>query len=506
MCNINRLSRKYLAFIIACLPIAYYYLPLPIVSAFTTSFSSPYSRSIRHHHHHRGDDGDDDARQRHDNPIGTFINVEFRNIEQNIPGKGNYRLSAEPNSRTEWSRRRFVDYCAITMAGGSVVATAFFAPSTSIAQTTTTSIASSTTATYDASNNNNNNIIIRSTNDNAHTSTTDSNQLLSSSIQNNEPTAFQESISGLVSGSFISIVKTLIKYPLDTATVRLQMPSTPYTIRNLPALFSGGYDGIAAPLVSNVPAGAAFFAVKDLTKSLLKDSEFGSDLPKWALTALAVGAAQPLYWLLRNPSEVIKTRLQVGAMGYYEGMSALDAFRLALSNGGGGGGGEGGRNNSTMMDGVGELYQGYAENILYAFPADIIKFVAYDSLTGGGSGGGKKEKEKNKVVSAAEGAVCGALSTAISQLVTTPLDVLRNRIMAEVPDGDDNTKASTTAGGDANKVSYLDRVTKIVKEEGAGALFAGSSPRVAKALLSGAIQFATYEETKQKMAELFMKR
>jgi solute carrier family 25 S-adenosylmethionine transporter 26 len=49
-------------------------------------------------------------------------------------------------------------------------------------------------------------------------------------------------------------------------------------------------------------------------------------------------------------------------------------------------------------------------------------------------------------------------------------------------------------------------LTTIAREEGIGALFAGSFPRLGKALLSGAIQFATYEETKQKMGEFFIKR
>ncbi|KAL9185504.1 hypothetical protein ACHAXT_003281 [Thalassiosira profunda] len=285
------------------------------------------------------------------------------------------------------------------------------------------------------------------------------------------PTALQESISGFVSGSAVSTVKTLVKYPLDTATVRLQMPGTPYTIRNLPALFAGSFDGIAAPLVSNIPAGAVFFAVKDAAKTSLRESGWG--LPKWALTSLAVGAALPPYWLIRNPSEVVKTRLQVGAEGYYEGMSTVDAFKLALASGG----------NSTS-DGVSDLYQGYPENVLYGFPADIIKFVAYDYLTGGK---GKKD------VSPLDGAMYGAISTAAAQLLTTPLDVLRNRIMADV--------SSETEP----KLSYVDRLAKIAKDEGVGELFAGSSPRIAKAMLSGAIQFATYEETKQKMASLFTK-
>lgn len=307
--------------------------------------------------------------------------------------------------------------------------------------------------------------------------------IISSNGNSSGLTSFQESISGFVSGTAVSTVKTLVKYPLDTATVRLQMPNTVFTIENLPALFTGSLDGIAAPLISNIPAGAIFFAVKDATKSSLKGSGLG--LPKWALTSLAVAAALPPYWAIRNPSEVVKTRLQVGAEGYYEGMSTWDAFQLAFANG------KGGAGNSTM-DGVSELYQGYSENVLYGFPADIIKFVAYDYLTGG----------KGKTgVSPLDGAMYGAFSTAIAQLVTTPLDVLRNRIMAEVPSDDNDSKSSSTAG-----LSYIDGLTKIAKEEGVEALFAGSSPRIAKAVLSGAIQFATYEETKQKMAEYFTKR
>mmetsp|Transcript_31614 Transcript_31614/g.51542 ORF Transcript_31614/g.51542 Transcript_31614/m.51542 type:complete len:416 (-) Transcript_31614:28-1275(-) len=288
-------------------------------------------------------------------------------------------------------------------------------------------------------------------------------------------TAFQESISGFVSGSAVSTVKTLVKYPLDTATVRLQMPNTLFTIKNLPALFTGSLDGITAPLVSNIPAGAIFFAVKDATKTALRESGLG--LPKWVLTSLAVGAALPPYWAIRNPSEVVKTRLQVGAEGYYENMSTADAFQLALSSG-----------NSTF-DGVSELYQGFSENILYGFPADIIKFVAYDNLTGG--------KGKNGV-SAVDGAMYGALSTAFAQLLTTPLDVVRNRIMAEVSNDESKDKA--------DDLSYIDRFAKIAKEEGVAELFAGTTPRIAKAMLSGAIQFAAYEETKRKMSDFFLKR
>lgn len=402
---------------------------------------------------------------------GQFHEKQINEIDSTYTRQHTHQLShlfVEPNNeRLCSSRRGFIDACVAAAATCGVVAVS---PTIANAVPQEEDVGTKNPKSHDIQSNNN------------HLLSSSSQTISSNDTDNKEATntAFQESISGFISGSAVSTVKTLVKYPLDTATVRLQMPNTQYTIQNLPALFAGSFDGIAAPLVSNIPAGAIFFAVKDAAKSSLKESGLG--LPKWALTSLAVGAALPPYWLLRNPSEVVKTRLQVGAEGYYEGMSTLDAFQLALSNGG----------NSTI-DGVSELYQGYTENILYGFPADIIKFVAYDYLTGG---------KGKKVVSPIDGAVYGAISTAVAQLVTTPLDVLRNRIMADVASDDDKTKGTT----DAPRPSYFDRLAKIANEEGVQELFAGSTPRVAKAMLSGAIQFATYEETKQKMSQFFLKR
>ena len=127
-------------------------------------------------------------------------------------------------------------------------------------------------------------------------------------------------------------------------------------------------------------------------------------------------------------------------------------------------------------------------NIIYAYPADVIKFVCYESLSGG-----------RKNLPPAQGAMYGAVSTAAAQFITTPLDVVRNRIMAD--DGDDDETAEGAKEG-----SYLDRLTTLAREEGLEGLFAGATPRVGKALLSGAIQFATYEETKQSINKFLDKK
>lgn len=291
---------------------------------------------------------------------------------------------------------------------------------------------------------------------------------------------FQETISGFVSGAALTTTKTFVKYPLDTATVRLQMPNSTYSILRPGELFDGSYSGIVLPLLSNIPGGGVFFAIKDATKSLCKDA----GMPKWMATSIAVGVANFPYWLIRNPSEVIKTRQQAKIEGYVsvsdgrgggESVSALAAIKTALNN------------TDSESGGVKGLYTGYWENIIYAYPADLLKFLSYEALSGG-----------RKNLSPSEGAAYGAAATAIAQYFTTPLDVVRNRIMAG--------KDTTGIGENSSNQDYISRVLRIAREEGVTGLFAGASPRVGKALLSGAIQFATYEETKQSITALFQSK
>lgn len=291
--------------------------------------------------------------------------------------------------------------------------------------------------------------------------TVDQTKMLLSS----DSTSFQEAVSGFVSGAALAGTKTLIKYPLDTATVRIQMPNSYYSIQNPGRLFSGCYNGVTLTLLSNIPAGAVFFAVKDAAKSGIKNS-FGASLPRWVTTSLAVAVAQIPYWLVRNPSEVVKVRQQAGIEGYGEGISAIDAVKTTLARA---------DQSSNDVD-ISEFYTGFWENCFYALPADVIKFVAYDAITKG-----------RKDLSALEGATAGAFATAASQLFTTPLDVVRNRLMTgKDQDGDEQIKEGKTRG-------YVESLVLLGKDEGLKGLFAGATPRIGKALLSGAVQFATYE-------------
>mmetsp|Transcript_9623 Transcript_9623/g.14132 ORF Transcript_9623/g.14132 Transcript_9623/m.14132 type:complete len:431 (-) Transcript_9623:175-1467(-) len=297
--------------------------------------------------------------------------------------------------------------------------------------------------------------------------------------------AWEETVSGFIAGGALTATKTVVKYPLDTATVRLQMPNTKYSLRRLNQLMEGSFRGIVTPLLWNVAGGAMFFAVKDATKEALLAMPSAVHLPHWSITFLAVAVAQCPYWLVRNPSEVVKTKQQAGVEGFSEELPMAEAFSVV-------------RNESIKQNNGNPLlgfYTGYVANIIYGYPADVIKFVMYDCLV--------SILTQYLVMSPTEATlIAGATATAVSQLVTNPLDVVRNRVMA----GEDTTTMTTNNDSTTKSISYLDRLVRLGREEGLNGLFLGATPSVGKALLSGAIQFATYEQTKQHIAMLFHQR
>jgi hypothetical protein len=112
--------------------------------------------------------------------------------------------------------------------------------------------------------------------------------------------------SGLISGAATRIAKELFLHPLDTIRARQQtnplinssLNENILSIWSVPV--SRLYDGILPALLSGVPSGAIFFAVKDSTSSVLR--AFG--ISGYSSTIVAVLAANIPYWLIRAPAEV----------------------------------------------------------------------------------------------------------------------------------------------------------------------------------------------------------
>eukprot|EP00904_Undaria_pinnatifida_P002431 jgi/Undpi1/12189/HiC_scaffold_5.g01865.m1 len=271
-----------------------------------------------------------------------------------------------------------------------------------------------------------------------------------------EESTASSAISGFVAGAAVSTSKQLLLYPVDTVKTRLQVRQDGQP-RNL---FSGLYDGVLPPLIAGLPSGALFFAAKDGCSTAIENI-LGSEYADLT-TVAAVGLAQFPYWGLRTPSELLKIRSQAGVSS--GGVGGLEAAKSILGN-----------------EGVRGLYTGYSSNIAYAFPADVIKFLVYGAF--------KRSAKRAKCgvkLSTVEAAILGSGASVAAQAVTTPLDVVRTRVM------------TATAGDRADAYEdVLGALKTISREDGFAALWAGTTPRVARAVLSGAIQFGSYEFVKE---------
>ncbi|XP_008457911.2 S-adenosylmethionine carrier 1, chloroplastic/mitochondrial isoform X2 [Cucumis melo] len=192
-------------------------------------------------------------------------------------------------------------------------------------------------------------------------------------------------------------------------------------------VLKGLYAGLGGNIAGVLPASALFVGVYEPTKQKLLRT-FPESLSALAhFTAGAIGGIAAS--LIRVPTEVVKQRMQTGQFA-----SAPDAVRLIATK---------------------EGFKG-----LYA-----------------------AKRELNDP----ENAIIGAFAGALTGAITTPLDVIKTRLMVQ---------------GSANQYKgIVDCVQTIVREEGAPALLKGIGPRVLWIGIGGSIFFGVLESTKRLLAE-----
>jgi len=188
-------------------------------------------------------------------------------------------------------------------------------------------------------------------------------------------------------------------------------------------LLKGLYSGLAGNLAGVLPASAIFVGVYEPVKK--KFLEILPDNYNAIAHLLAGTAGGATASLVRVPTEVVKQRMQTGQFA-----NAPDAVRCIVAK-------EGARG-------------------LYAAKRDL-----YDP----------------------ENALIGAFAGAVTGAITTPLDVIKTRLMVQ--------------GTSKQYKGVFDCVQKIVREEGASTLTKGIGPRVLWIGIGGSIFFGVLERTKK---------
>ncbi|CAM1509343.1 Fc.00g030820.m01.CDS01 [Cosmosporella sp. VM-42] len=259
--------------------------------------------------------------------------------------------------------------------------------------------------------------------------------------------------SALLAGALAGTTVDLSLFPLDTLKTRLQSSAGFFPSGG----FSGIYRGIGSALVGSAPGAAFFFCTYETTKAFL-----GTRLPQdggWRPVThmLAASAGEVAACAIRVPTEVVKQRAQAG----HHGGSSAAALRAIL-----------GRYSTHGLGSVWrEMYRGWGITVFREVPFTVIQFPLWEGMKAWG-----RRRRGGREVTGSESALYGSLAGAVAAGLTTPLDVLKTRVML--------SKERVTVG---------EVFRRMVREEGVRPFFAGIAPRITWISIGGAIFLGSYQ-------------
>ncbi|KAK3397111.1 mitochondrial carrier domain-containing protein [Sordaria brevicollis] len=308
------------------------------------------------------------------------------------------------------------------------------------------------------------------------------------SSSQSSPPAFQ---TALLAGALAGTTVDLSLFPLDTLKTRLQSAQGFFASGG----FRGIYRGVGSCVIGSAPGAAFFFVTYETTKSLLAPPHLvgttTGDTKQAELSGKGTGGLSPgvthgvaaslgeiAACAVRVPTEVIKQRAQAGQ----HGGSSLSSLQHILNQRG-----------AIGLTGVWrELYRGWGITVMREVPFTVLQFPLWESLkkwgrerrqrTGRGLFGDSARGKDDKDVSAPESALYGSLAGGFAAALTTPLDVLKTRIML-----------SERREGVVSVVKGIWRDGKEKSGSGLRPFFSGIGPRVMWISIGGAIFLGSYQ-------------
>ncbi len=256
--------------------------------------------------------------------------------------------------------------------------------------------------------------------------------------------------SALLSGALAGTTVDLSLYPVDTLKTRLQSPNG--FLRS--GGFSGIYAGVGSVIVGSAPGAALFFCTYESTKKFLSSRQGTASGPVAHMVAASLGEIAAC--AVRVPTEVVKQRAQ--AKQYPSSLSALTSI---LSQ----------RSTIGFVGVWRELYRGWGITIFREVPFTVIQFPLWESLKRL-----RLQQSGASQIPAYESGLIGSFAGAVAASITTPLDVLKTRMML----------AKTRRG-------LVGLTKEMLKEEGASAFFKGVGPRTMWISIGGAVFLGSYQ-------------
>ncbi|EJT73133.1 hypothetical protein GGTG_09982 [Gaeumannomyces tritici R3-111a-1] len=316
----------------------------------------------------------------------------------------------------------------------------------------------------------------------------------------------------LMAGACAAFTIDLLVYPLDTLKTRWQSQDYIDTFKKSAgarnalkqALRGGLYQGVGSVIVATVPAAGVFFATYESVKSALPRA-LPEGAPKPLVHSLASGTAELASCLVLTPAEIVKQNAQMirsqggGSRGGGGGTS-LQALRMLRTS-------EGGVNR--------RLWTGFSALAARNLPFTAMQFPMFEHVRAslwrwrddrrrarglaappsrreaGGADIGRGLMETGLVNGAS-----AALSGSVAAVATTPIDVVKTRIMLLGGEGRAGAASGHTSSGGRGRAGGFEVAKNVYTELGVRGLFRGGLFRAGWTALGSALYLGTYEVAK----------
>ncbi|CAI2187506.1 6581_t:CDS:2, partial [Funneliformis geosporum] len=238
----------------------------------------------------------------------------------------------------------------------------------------------------------------------------------------------------LLAGGIAGTAVDTILYPLDTIKTRLQSKSG----FKASGGFRGIYSGLTSAIIGSAPGASVFFVTYEYMKNKL--GNIFPDTKYLSFIHMISASSGEAACIVRVPTEVVKQRMQTKQ--YTSTSSALKII--------------------FKQEGFIGFYRGYFNTVIREVPFACFQFPFYEYL--------KiivAKNTKRNHIEPWEAAICGSIAGGSAAAITTPLDVIKTRIMLS-----SNHQTIHNYSGTINTFN------RILHEEGVKLLFSGIGPRV----------------------------
>jgi len=258
----------------------------------------------------------------------------------------------------------------------------------------------------------------------------------------------------LICGALAGFTVDVALFPIDTIKTRLQSELGFAKAGG----FKGVYSGLRAAAVGSVPAATVFFTSYEMTKKKLAGSSTDD-----ATVHMASGCVAEIFaCMVRIPFEVVKQTAQANPQ-----LSSTTEAKYRILN--------------TV--GFRGLFRGYFSMVFRDAPFSIIQMPIWEFL--------KCKVRKHNLASTGteyitgpQSGACGAIAGGITGAITTPLDVVKTRIILS------QNFSNLRATHSENPVVVL---SQILRQEGIVKLYSGLVPRVGWLAGGGFLFFGSYD-------------